>query len=90
MRNVRAIDDVSLPFLIKSKFTNCLQLGTCAHLRAARMQNIVKFKNAAVSGVVGVQCARHGFYMPRGTVDLTKGEAYVFVSILGVINQGYI
>lgn len=41
------------------------------------MQNIVKFKNAVVSGVVGVQCARHGFYMPQSIVDLTKGEAYV-------------
>ena len=39
------------------------------------MQNIVKFKNAVVSGVVGVQCARHGFYMPQSLVDLTKGEA---------------
>lgn len=39
------------------------------------MQNIVKFKNAVVSGVVSVQCARHGFYMPQSVVDLTKGEA---------------
>lgn len=84
------MDDVSFPCLIKCNFTNRLQLGTCAHLRAARMQNIVKFKNAVVSGVVGVQCARHGFYMPRSTVDLTKGEAYVFASILRAINQGYI
>jgi len=39
------------------------------------MQNIVKFRNAVISGVVAVQCARHGFYMPQGTVDLSKGEA---------------
>ncbi|KAJ7704531.1 hypothetical protein B0H17DRAFT_1039895 [Mycena rosella] len=52
------------------------ELGTCSHLRAARMQNIGKFKNAVVSGVVAVQCARHGFYLPQGMVDLTKGEAF--------------
>jgi hypothetical protein len=38
------------------------------------MQNISKFKNAVVSGVIAVQCARHGFYMPNGMVDLKKGE----------------
>ncbi|KAJ7791866.1 hypothetical protein B0H13DRAFT_1675855 [Mycena leptocephala] len=50
--------------------------GTCSHLRAARMQNISKFKNAVISGVVAVQCARHGFYLPQGMVDLKKGEAF--------------
>ncbi|CAK5277856.1 unnamed protein product, partial [Mycena citricolor] len=52
------------------------ETSTCSHLRAARMQNIAKFKNAVISGVVGVQCARHGFYMPQGMVDLKKGEAF--------------
>ncbi|KAJ6559495.1 hypothetical protein DFH09DRAFT_1316801 [Mycena vulgaris] len=51
-------------------------LGTCSHLRAARMQNIAKFKHAVISGVVAVQCARHGFYLPQGMVDLKKGEAF--------------
>ncbi|KAJ7682337.1 hypothetical protein DFH06DRAFT_1314555 [Mycena polygramma] len=51
-------------------------LSTCSHLRAARMQNIAKFKNAVISGVVAVQCARHGFYLPQGMVDLKKGEAF--------------
>ncbi|TFK59993.1 hypothetical protein BDN72DRAFT_864703, partial [Pluteus cervinus] len=50
--------------------------STCARLRAVRMQNTLKFKNAAVTGVICVQCARHGFYMPQGTADLEKGEAY--------------
>ncbi|KAJ6535032.1 hypothetical protein B0H19DRAFT_964179 [Mycena capillaripes] len=50
--------------------------ATCSHLRAARMQNIAKFKNAVISGVVAVQCARHGFYLPQGMVDLIKGEAF--------------
>ncbi|KAK7013685.1 hypothetical protein R3P38DRAFT_3322377 [Favolaschia claudopus] len=52
------------------------ELGTCWHLRAARMQNIAKFKNAIVSGVIAVQCAHHGFYMTQGMVDLSKGEAF--------------
>ena len=52
-----------------------LQNGTCGHLRANRLQNMVKFKNAVVSGVVAVVCARHGFYLPQGMVDLSKGEA---------------
>ena len=47
----------------------------CTHLRAYRLQNIVKFKNAVVSGVVAIICARHAFYLPQGMVDLTKGEA---------------
>ena len=51
---------------------DCSQKGTCAHLHAARMQNIIKFKNAVISGVVAVQCAHHGFYMPQGVVDLKK------------------
>ncbi|TFK60153.1 hypothetical protein BDN72DRAFT_779774 [Pluteus cervinus] len=50
--------------------------STCAQLRAVRNQNTLKFKNAAITGVISVQCARHGFYMPQGTADLEKGEAY--------------
>lgn len=49
--------------------------STCAHLRAARQQNLLKFKGAEVSGVVALMCARHGFYLPQGMVDLLKGEA---------------
>jgi hypothetical protein len=52
-------------------YQNCV----CSHLRANRLQNIIKFKNAVVSGVIAVQCARHGFYLPQGMVDLVKGEA---------------
>ncbi|KAJ7645719.1 hypothetical protein B0H17DRAFT_959474 [Mycena rosella] len=49
---------------------------TCSELKAVRMQNITKFKNAVVTGVVAVQCARHGFFQPGGLVDLTMGEGY--------------
>ncbi|GLB39022.1 hypothetical protein LshimejAT787_0601840 [Lyophyllum shimeji] len=49
---------------------------SCSHLQAGRLQNVVKFKNAVISGVVAFQCARHGFYMPQGTVDLVKGEEF--------------
>ncbi|KAJ3562223.1 hypothetical protein NP233_g9711 [Leucocoprinus birnbaumii] len=36
----------------------------------------VKFKDAAVTGVVGCQCARHLTWVAQGMVDLDKGEAY--------------
>ncbi|KAF8233889.1 hypothetical protein L208DRAFT_1264885, partial [Tricholoma matsutake] len=49
--------------------------STCAHLCAIRLQNIIKFNNTDISGVVVVQCACHGFYFPQGAVDLKKGEA---------------
>ncbi|KAG6836333.1 hypothetical protein H0H93_009029 [Arthromyces matolae] len=49
---------------------------TCPHLRAAQMQNVVKFKNAAITGVIALQCARHGFYLPQGVMDMFQGEAY--------------
>jgi len=76
-QRVKPTEDVRDHFLSNLLTHNGLQPGTCAHLQAVRMQNIVKFKNAVISGVVGVQCARHGFYMPQSMVDLTKGEAYV-------------
>ncbi|KAF8687043.1 hypothetical protein AX14_003749, partial [Amanita brunnescens Koide BX004] len=78
-----ALNRGNVYFVETEKFKEYLQYvkpledsGTCAHLQAVHMQNIVKFKNAVVTGVVGVQCARHGFYMPQSMVDLTKGEAY--------------
>ncbi|KAJ7453629.1 hypothetical protein B0H11DRAFT_1740870 [Mycena galericulata] len=55
---------------------NDKQKCTCSELKAVRMQNIAKFKNSVISGVVAVQCARHGFFMPGGMVDLKKGEGY--------------
>ncbi|KAF8221898.1 hypothetical protein L208DRAFT_1325446, partial [Tricholoma matsutake] len=62
------------------KYLACVQpdcdKSTCSHLRAVRLQNLIKFKNADISGVVAVQCARHGFYMPQGLVDLMKGEVF--------------
>lgn len=39
---------------------------------------MTKFKNTQFSGVVASQCARHGFYLPQGVVNLVKGETYVF------------
>ncbi|KAK6992758.1 hypothetical protein R3P38DRAFT_141697 [Favolaschia claudopus] len=52
------------------------EVCTCSNLKAVRMQNIAKFKNSVISGVIAVQCARHGFYMPGAIVDMPKGEAY--------------
>ncbi|KAJ7052855.1 hypothetical protein C8F01DRAFT_1236176 [Mycena amicta] len=50
--------------------------GICDHLRVIRMQNITKFKNNVINGVVAIVCARHGFYLPQGMVDLPNGEGY--------------
>lgn len=77
LRIVQPSDDVRQLFISTQTLLTVAQKGTCAHLRAARMQNVVRFKNAVISGVVGVQCARHSFYMPCGIVDLKKGEAQV-------------
>ncbi|KAF7291286.1 hypothetical protein MIND_01272500 [Mycena indigotica] len=48
----------------------------CNHFNAKTLQNMAKFKNVVISGVVAVQCARHGFFLPGALVDLTRGEAY--------------
>jgi hypothetical protein len=53
----------------------CFQKCGCTHLRANRLRNVTKFKNAVVSGIVAIVCARHAFYLPQGMVDLQKGEA---------------
>ncbi|KAJ3569745.1 hypothetical protein NP233_g4852 [Leucocoprinus birnbaumii] len=50
--------------------------STCSRLKAVRQQNKLKFRNAAITGVIAIQCARHGVYLPQGIVDLEKGEAY--------------
>lgn len=66
---------MSTPFFFRPLMgVNLLQKCTCSDLKAVRMQNIAKFKNSVISGVVAVQCARHGFFMPGGMVDLKRGE----------------
>ena len=65
MSNLTQVGDTSIKFS---------QKGICSHLRANRLQNVIKFKNAIVSGVIAIVCGRHGFYLPQGMVDLPKGE----------------
>jgi hypothetical protein len=48
------------------------------------MQNVSKFKNNDVSGVFGIQCARHGIFEPQGMVDLQKGERWVALMTISV------
>ncbi|PPQ75117.1 hypothetical protein CVT26_008295 [Gymnopilus dilepis] len=50
--------------------------SVCGHLRALKFRNVLRYKNSDVSGVIIVQCARHGFYMPEGMADLKRGEAF--------------
>lgn len=45
-----------------------------------------KFKGLAVTALLSVICARHGLFRPKGCVDLTRGEAYVDMKILGWID----
>jgi len=78
VKKVPVEDDVRWPLHLEGNtLIDHVQKSTCAHLKAVRMQNLSKFKNTSVSGVVAVQCSRHMFYQPAGTVDLEKGEAYV-------------
>ncbi|THU84007.1 hypothetical protein K435DRAFT_688454, partial [Dendrothele bispora CBS 962.96] len=50
---------------------------TCANLKAAQMQNKVKFAGCVTSGVVGITCARHSVFLRGGMVDLGVGEKFV-------------
>jgi hypothetical protein len=42
--------------------------------RAVSSANSKSGKGYAVTGVVTVKCARHGFVLPNGVADLQKGE----------------
>ncbi|KIM59751.1 hypothetical protein SCLCIDRAFT_125607 [Scleroderma citrinum Foug A] len=99
-------DDVALNkgnayFMETEEFKKYLQrvkaledLGTCALVHICRPSECKK--NAVISGVIAVQCARHGFYMPQSMVDLTKGEAFANMdyvlshTLLEVENQRWI
>ncbi|KAF7290181.1 hypothetical protein MIND_01331500 [Mycena indigotica] len=63
----------------------------CNHFNAKTLQNMAKFKNVVISGVVAIQCARHGFFLPGAMVDLTKGEAYANTdfTLCGVIAENH-
>jgi hypothetical protein len=51
------------------------QINTCGSKFNAVSQAYTKCsKGYSVTGVGGVDCARHGFKRPNGVVDLQKGE----------------
>jgi hypothetical protein len=51
------------------------QINTCGSSFNAVSQAYTKYaKGYAVTGVGGVDCARHGFKRPNGVVDLQRGE----------------
>ena len=53
------------------------QINTCGSTFNAVSQAYTKYaKGYAVTGVGGVDCARHRFKRPNGVVDLQKGERY--------------
>ena len=51
------------------------QINTCGSKLNAVSQAYTKYaRGYSVTGVGGVDCARHGFKRPNGVVDLQKGE----------------
>ncbi|KAF7760546.1 hypothetical protein Agabi119p4_11222 [Agaricus bisporus var. burnettii] len=70
------VEDSKYRHYIKS-LRNEVDTSLCAKLKAVRQQDRSKFKDAEVSGVIAIQCARHGFYLPQGMADLDKEEAYI-------------
>ncbi|THU94665.1 hypothetical protein K435DRAFT_667945 [Dendrothele bispora CBS 962.96] len=59
-----------------SKVQDSTEKTTCAHLKAANMQNKAKFIGLVISGVIAVTCARHNFFLHGGMVNLTRGEKF--------------
>ncbi|KAL0058117.1 hypothetical protein AAF712_015211 [Marasmius tenuissimus] len=49
--------------------------SSCSKFKAVELQNRLKFKGCVISGVVAVQCARHGIFM--SATDLSLGETYI-------------
>lgn len=67
-------DEVSAPAAYLT-FSNSYQAVTCGSNFHAINEAHTKYSNGyAVTGVGGVDCARHGFKRPLGVVDLQKGE----------------
>ena len=50
--------------------------GTCPSYNT--MHTITAHRGRFISGVASLMCARHGTFVPQGTVDLDKGETYVY------------
>ncbi|KAJ3558488.1 hypothetical protein NP233_g11498 [Leucocoprinus birnbaumii] len=82
--NDKALNEGNAYFVDDSKFLEYLSgsggkdvTSLCSKLKAVRQQERSKFKDAVISGVIGVQCARHGMYLPQAMVDLTKGESFI-------------
>ncbi|KDQ05650.1 hypothetical protein BOTBODRAFT_97118, partial [Botryobasidium botryosum FD-172 SS1] len=53
------------------------QPATCHSFTAGNVALAGRYKNAVVTGVVAVYCARHGLFRPDSIVDLEKGEKYI-------------
>ena len=70
---------MSLPYVL----TSAGQINTCGSKFNAVSQAYTKYaRGYAVTGVGGVDCARHGFKRPNGVVDLQKGERYTFCFVI--------
>ncbi|KDQ05827.1 hypothetical protein BOTBODRAFT_95750, partial [Botryobasidium botryosum FD-172 SS1] len=64
-------------YLAEAKDYRQVRPTTCHSFEAGSVAQAGRYKNAVVSGVVAVYCARHGFFRPDSIVDLSKGEKYM-------------
>ena len=71
--------DVSPHLLTESILSDLIrQAPTCgSSFHAINDAHTKRSAGYAVTGVGGVDCARHGFKRPSGVVDLQKGEWYI-------------
>uniref|UniRef100_A0A0W0FE61 CxC2-like cysteine cluster KDZ transposase-associated domain-containing protein n=1 Tax=Moniliophthora roreri TaxID=221103 RepID=A0A0W0FE61_MONRR len=62
--------------IISKRIPENLTYESSLILKAVRMQNILKFKNAVITGIVSAICTQHGLFLPNGVVDMPKGEMF--------------
>ncbi|KAL0568821.1 hypothetical protein V5O48_013154 [Marasmius crinis-equi] len=53
--------------------------SSCAKFKVMELQNRNKFKGCVISGVVAVQCARHGIFM--AATDMSLGETFLHADV---------
>lgn len=77
------VEEVTPTFRARSRLTVSPQASTCGpNFHAVNQAYTKGCQGYAVTGVACVDCARHGFKRPNGTVDLQKGERYVYLPSL--------
>ncbi|KAL0564209.1 hypothetical protein V5O48_017844 [Marasmius crinis-equi] len=60
--------------------------SSCAKFKVIEMQNRLKFKGCVISGVVAVQCARHGIFMAATDLSLGETQLHVDIALASALN----